>query len=127
MSIRQSIDLDNISHNSPIAMGSKIGNMVFSSCIAGHDPKTHKVPADPDEQAKQMFQNIRSFMDKAGGTPENIAKVTIFIKDRQLREHINTEWVMMFPDPNSRPARHAIEYDKLPGDTLFQIELIAVL
>jgi 2-iminobutanoate/2-iminopropanoate deaminase len=100
--------------------------LVFSSGITGCDSETNKVPADAEQQAKLLFQNIRSFMAKSGGSPENIAKVTLFIKDRKLREYVNKEWLEMFPDPDSRPARHAIEYN-LPGDSLFQIELIAVL
>lgn len=126
MAKRTVIEIPGLSHNAPIPLGAKIGNMVFSSAISGKDPATGVLSPDPDQQADVLFQNIRRFMEKAGGTPENIGHVTVFLKDEKYRESINKEWVKMFPDEHDRPARHAVTGD-LRGQMLFQVELIAVL
>jgi enamine deaminase RidA (YjgF/YER057c/UK114 family) len=126
MAKRTVIEIPGLSHNAPIPLGAKIGNMVFSSAISGKDPVTGVLSPDPDQQADVLFQNIRRFMEKAGGTPENIGHVTVFLKDEKYRESINKEWVKMFPDEYNRPARHAVTGD-LRGQMLFQVELIAVL
>jgi len=96
-------------HNNPISTAVKIGQMVFSSAIGGHDPETNKAPADPARQVELAFENVRRVMDAAGGTTDDIAKVTVFLKDMKYREHVNREWLKMFPNEDDRPARHAVK------------------
>lgn len=123
---REVVDIPGLSHGAPIPVGAKIGNMVFSSAISGRDPETGKLPEGPDLQAEVLFRNIRTFMKNAGGTPDNIARMTVFLKEEKYRESINKEWVKMFPNEKDRPARHAVTTE-LRGSVLFQIELVAVL
>ena len=126
MAKRSVIEIPGLAHNAPIPMGAKVGNLIFSSAISGRDPETEKLPPDPDEQAEILFQNIRRFMQLAGGAPENIGRMTVFLKEEKYRESINKAWVKMFPDEHNRPARHAVKIE-LRGEVLFQVELIAVL
>ena len=126
MAKRRSIQIEGMEHGAPIPNGTVIGNMVFSSAISGKDVKTGVLSPDPDEQAETMFRNLRLFMEQAGGTPDNIAHMTVFLKDEKLRESVNKAWLKMFPDQHDRPARHAIKAE-LRGGSLFQIEVIAVL
>jgi enamine deaminase RidA (YjgF/YER057c/UK114 family) len=127
MAARQSIDLAGMSHGVPIPNGCKIGNIVFSSAFSGRDASSGNIPEDPDAQAEVLFNNIRAFMEAAGGTPENIGHVTVYLKENGYRESINKEWLKMFPDEHSRPARHAIEAPIRGNGLYFQVELIAVL
>ena len=126
MAKRSVIEIPGLAHNAPIPMGAKVGNLIFSSAISGRDSETEKLPPDPDEQAEILFQNIRRFMQLAGGTPENIGHMTVFLKDEKYRDSINKAWVKMFPDEHNRPARHAVKIE-LRGEVLFQVELIAAL
>jgi enamine deaminase RidA (YjgF/YER057c/UK114 family) len=84
------------------------------------------MPSDPDTQAVNIFENIRQFMQEAGGSVEDIVHVRILMKDRNQRESINKPWLEMFPDEHSRPARHALETN-LGGQFIFQAEITAVL
>lgn len=113
-------------HRNPIPTAVKIGQMVFSSAIPGQDPETDSIPAEPERQVELAFRNIRRVMEEAGGSTDDIAKMTVFLKDMKHREHVNREWLKMFPDENNRPVRHAIKAD-LPGDMAVQLEIIAVL
>jgi enamine deaminase RidA (YjgF/YER057c/UK114 family) len=126
MAKRKGIHIEGMEHGAPIPNGTVIGNMVFSSAISGKDAKTGLLSPDPDEQAEAMFRNLRLFMEKAGGTPDNIAHMTVFLKEEKLRDSVNKAWLKMFPDEHDRPARHALKAD-LRGQFLFQIEVIAVL
>jgi hypothetical protein len=56
----------------------------------------------------------------------DIAKINV-IRDRALRPHVNKEWLAMFPDPHSRPARHTFPAPDLPPDMLVQCEVIAFM
>lgn len=126
MGKRQSIELPGLSHQAPIPMGAKIGNLVFSSAISGYDPESKALPPDPDKQAEMLFRNVRTFMEMAGGTAEDIIKMTVFLREERYRESINKEWLKMFPNHDDRPARHSIKVE-LRGDVLFQVEIVAVL
>ena len=73
-----------------------------------------------------MFQHVKTLVEAAGGTTDNIAHMTIFLKDNANREHINREWLKMFPDEHDRPARHVLLWD-LAGQMAVQCEIVAVL
>lgn len=122
----RSLEVEGVSHSAPIPMGAIVGNMVFSSGIMGQDPKTGKLPEDPERQAQFAFQNMKTLIENAGGTLADIGKITVFIKDNSMRAHVNTYWAKHFPDEHDRPARHAIVLD-LPGGMLVQLEMFAVL
>ena len=126
MGKRQSIHIKGMEHGAPIPNGAVIGNMVFSSAISGKDAKTGVLSSDSDEQAEAMFRNLALFMESAGGTPANIAHMTVFLKEEKYRDSVNRAWLKMFPDEHDRPARHALKAE-LRGQFLFQIEIIAVL
>jgi 2-iminobutanoate/2-iminopropanoate deaminase len=126
MAKRKSLHIKGMEHGAPIPNGVVIGNLVFSSAISGKDAKTGVLSDDPDEQAEAMFRNLRLFMESAGGTPDDIAHVKVYLKDEKYRDNVNGPWVKMFPDEHDRPARHALKVD-LRGKVLFQIEIVAVL
>ena len=126
MAKRTVIEIPGLSHQAPIPNGARVGNIVFSSAISGRDPKTNKLSKEPERQAEILFRNIRTFMEKAGGTIEDIGHMTVYLKEESYREAINKEWVKMFSDEHNRPARHAIKIE-LRGEVLFQVEIIAVL
>ncbi|MCD6074215.1 MAG: enamine deaminase RidA [Rhodospirillales bacterium] len=115
-----------VEHPQPFPAAVKIGNMVFTAGISGDDPETHKVPDDIDGQAKNCFANMKKIIETAGGTVDNIAKVTVYLKDRGDRDAVNKRWIEVFPSPDQCPVRHAIPND-LQGNRKIQIEFIAVL
>lgn len=106
-------------------MGCRIDNIVYSSAIMGTDPATGSTPADGESQVRLAFANVRKFLDAAEVTPEDVVRMTVLLADMGLRTYVNEEWLSLFPDPESRPARHAVN-QKLNGDMLIQLEVIAV-
>ncbi len=124
---RRSIHGEGIQHGAPIPMGALVGNVLFSSGIMGTDPATGKVPEDLATQCELAFANMKSLVENAGGTVEDIGSIKVWMKDRGQREAVNQPWLKMFPDENNRPARHAIEYDAFPPGVQVQLEMIAVL
>ncbi|HZD39542.1 MAG TPA: RidA family protein [Terriglobales bacterium] len=126
MAKRKTVHIPGMEHSAPIPNGVVIGNMIFSSAISGKDVETGALSPDADEQAQTMFRNLRLFVEKAGGTPEQIAHMTVFLREEKYRDSVNKAWLKMFPDEHDRPARHAVKAE-LRGDVLFQIEIVAVL
>lgn len=128
MAKREVIDVPALGKHgdNPIPALVRIGNMVFSGGIAGRDPETGDVPEDAAAQVANAFTNIRLAMEAAGGSADDIAKVTVFVRDKAVREHINPEWVKLFPDEKSRPVRHVLTAD-IPKRLHLQLEIIGVL
>lgn len=122
----RSVHAGGFGHDNPVPAASRIGPFVFSGAITGRDPATRAMPADLDTQCANMFRHVREIVAAAGGGPGDIAKMTVWLRDYRDREALNREWTAMFPDPDDRPARHALaaEFD---GDTLVQCDFVAVL
>jgi 2-iminobutanoate/2-iminopropanoate deaminase len=117
---RRSIMFPGFSHQNPIPNASRVGNIVMSSVIGGSNPGTRELPPTLEAQVANVFGYIRAAIEAAGGTPENIVKIDFFVKDPATqREALNAEWVKMFPDANSRPARHT---QPLPADSRAQVQ-----
>jgi len=127
MEKRRSINVAGASHVNPIPSASRRGPFVVSGAISGADPETGKVPADLDEQCRLMFENVRRVMAAAGGTPDDIVKMTMWITDQALRPILNKHWVEIFPDANSRPARHTLTSRDFTAPMQIQCDLLAVL
>ena len=106
-------------------MGARIDNIVYSSAIMGADPQTAVVPDDGLEQVRLAFVNLRAFLAAAGVSAADVVRMTVHLEDASLRSAINEEWLKMFPDEDSRPARHAMNL-KLNGNMLVQLEVVAV-
>lgn len=120
MAKRQSVNGSRARHENPIPNACRIGNIVMSSVIGGAKPGTRELPATLEEQVANVFANIRHDIEAAGGSVDDIIKVTFWVKDPpQQRQALNSEWVKMFPDPASRPARHT---QHLPADSRAQVQ-----
>lgn len=126
MNQRRSIHVEGLEHGTlPIPNASRIGPFIATGGIRGVDPKTRVMPPDVAGQTTLMFANLRAIIEAAGADCGAILKLTIWIADPAAREAINVEWLKLFPDPHSRPARHILSY-QLPAGMLVQCEALAV-
>jgi enamine deaminase RidA (YjgF/YER057c/UK114 family) len=91
------------------------------------DPATGRLPDELQDQVRLMFNNLTRILAAAGGSLDDVARVTVFVKTAEARPAVNVEWVKRFPDPASRPARHTLQNDSLPGNMLVQCDAIAFI
>lgn len=103
----------------PIPAACQFGNFVITGAITGMDPVTHVMAETLEEQCRNVFAHMREIVERAGGGPQHIVKVTVWhngiLRDPERRAVLNREWIVMFPDERSRPARHAVESALEPG------------
>jgi 2-iminobutanoate/2-iminopropanoate deaminase len=124
---RRSIDVPGLHHGGlPIPLASVVGNLLVSGGISPLDPETGTVPAATDEQVEVVFANVRRILDAAGGSPEDVVKCTVFVRDKAIRPVVDKYWLELFPDEASRPARHTLRID-LADPLQIQLEITAVL
>jgi 2-iminobutanoate/2-iminopropanoate deaminase len=128
MGSRKSLNVPGRAHRGGnIPMGSKIGNVVYSSGIGGGFGQEPEGQApDLDRHAKTMFENMKEFMETAGGSLDDIIFVMLLLKNRESRDFIDKYWLEAFPDEASRPARHALQTE-LGGGAQMQALITAVI
>ena len=126
MAERRSINVPGYAHVNPIPAASRIGNLLISGVITGRDPVSGRMPATVEGQCAHMFRRVQQIVEAAGGSSADIIKMTVWLRDPDNRDALNAEWVRLFPEPASRPARHALPLTG-GGDSLIQCDVTAVL
>lgn len=127
MSSRRSIDVAGYDHGQPIPAACRVGNIVMTGGVAGLDTSTGKLPDDLHRQAELMFANLERILAAAGASMQEIVKMTVWVKTPEARAALNEQWLRAFPDEASRPARHTLPNDRLPGNMLIQCDAFAVI
>ena len=125
MAKRKSIHIDGFSHKNPIPAGSRLGNMLMTGIITGMDPATGKLAPTLEGQCAFMFQHVQAIVKAAGGSTDDIIKMSVWMADRSKRDVLNAEWLKMFPDEHARPARHTSQA-ALEGGQLINCDITAV-
>jgi len=77
-------------------------------------------------QTRQIFRHLKSILEAAGGSPSDVTKVTVFMRDVTQRPDINPVRKEFFGA--HRPASTLVEVSRLVNDDLLlEIEAVAVL
>ena len=124
MTRRKSIHIGEFKHANPIPNACRIGNLLMSGVILGRDA-TGKMPEKIEDQCANMFDHMKAIVEAGGGTTDDIIKMTVWLQDRTQRAPVNAEWLKMFPDETSRPARHTSQAS-LEGGQLINCDITAV-
>ncbi len=108
-----------MSQNKPlISRFVKAGNLLF---LAGFTAKGE----DVETQIKNVFERIKSTLEEAGSSMENVVKATVYLTDLNDRGvYLNDLWREYFPD--NPPARTCVQAGLAPG-TYVEIETIATI
>lgn len=124
---RQTIYLDGFSHVNPIPAACRVGPLLMTGLVNGTDPATGKLAEKLEDQCAHMFAQVRRIVEAGGGDVGDIVRMVVWLKDRSQRQPVNDQWLAMFPDPNDRPARLALQATELTGGILVQCEVTAYI
>jgi len=103
------------------------GGLVFLSGTTGIDTAAGKLPEGFEAQATQAFANIKTILEEAGSSLENVLKTTIFMVsgcDSDFKI-INKVYSQFFPE--NAPVRSAPQVMPFPGGVLVSVECIACI
>lgn len=126
MSTRDSVDAAGCEHATPIPTASRIGPLLASSVIVPFTVGTRDVPTDLDAQVGNVFARAGLILAEAGGSFDDVARITFFVTGPGTRDAIDAAWTAHFPDPAHRPARHTLVATLPPGMEV-QCEFLAYL
>ena len=115
-------------NNAPLAIGPYsqaivTNNMVFTSGQIPVNPLTGEIPEIIEEQANQVFMNLKNLLEASGSRMDNVVKTTVFIQNMKDFAIVNKIYETYFTEPY--PARSCVEVSKLPKDVLIEVEAIA--
>ncbi|MEM3384818.1 MAG: RidA family protein [Nitrososphaeria archaeon] len=107
----------------PYSQAIKAGNFLFISGQGPIDPKTgKKIVGDIKEQTRQVLENIKSILEAAGLTLENVVKVNVYLKNINDFPKMNEVYKEYFK--TSPPARTTVQAIP-PADIDVEIDAIA--
>ncbi|MDH3748194.1 MAG: RidA family protein [Gammaproteobacteria bacterium] len=119
------------SSNAPAAIGTysqaiRAGDLVFLSGQIPLDPITmNVVDGDFEARARQVFENLTAVAEAAGGSLQNIVKLTIFLTDLDNFATVNSVMELYFEQPY--PARAAVGVASLPKGVDVEADAILAL
>ena len=108
----------------PYSQAIDCGEFVFCSGQIPLVPETGlMVEGGIEEQARQMFANIKAVLAAAGLGFENVVKTTVFMTDLSQFVTFNSIYAEYFP--SNPPARSCVEVSNLPKGAQVECEVIA--
>ena len=116
--------------DAPAAIGAysqagKIDGTVYLSGQIPLLPESMELVDDPDGQIHQVFKNLGAVCRAAGGTLDDVVKLTVYLTDLSLFPRVNEIMPDYFEAPF--PARAAVGVADLPKGAKIEVEGIMVL
>ena len=120
---RQNYEVPGAAKRHPNPLGTRIGNLLFSAGIGGHDPAGREV----ERQVARALSNVKQLVQLAGGTLADVAHVAFTVDDYAHTPIILDAWRQFFPSPADEPARHIMAFGGRDGSYQIQVHIVAVL
>ena len=109
----------------PYSQAIRVGDTVYLSGQIGLDPATGNLRDGTEAQARQVFANLKAVAAAAGGTLDDMAKVTLLLADMADFAQVNEVMASFFKEPY--PARATYQVAALPKGARVEIEGVLVL
>jgi reactive intermediate/imine deaminase len=109
----------------PYSQAIRVGQTVYLSGQIGLDPKTMTIVDGLDAQAHQVFRNLRAVATAAGGSLDDVVKLSILMVDLGDFAKVNDIMAGYFAKPY--PARATYQVAALPRGALIEVEGTVVL
>ena len=102
------------------------GKTVYLSGQIGLEPGTGDLVSENfDAQVRQAFANMTAVIKEAGGTLNDIVKLTLFLTDLSKFGIANDIMAQLIPQPF--PARSTVGVAALPKGAEFEVEAVLVV
>ncbi len=121
---RRAINLPGHSTRAPFSDAIQAGETLYLSGRLGMDPETGQLPAEPQQEARNVLDQIRSVLEEAGMTMDDLVSVQVFCSDVAHYADFNAVYTSYFTsDP---PARAFVGSGALLRGARFEVMGIAV-
>ena len=108
----------------PYSQAILIDRQLYVSGQIPLNPETGQLETATIEQATtRVLQNIEALLQEAGFSKDNVVKVSIFMKNLEEFQAMNTIYAHFFT--GVAPARETVQVSRLPLDVKIEISCIA--
>jgi reactive intermediate/imine deaminase len=105
----------------PYSQAIRVGDTVYMAGQIPLDPVTMQmIEGDFEKEARRVFENIKAVIAAAGGTFDQVVKVTIFLTDFANFAKVNEVMAQYFKEPF--PARSTVAVAALPRNARVEVE-----
>lgn len=133
------------SKNAPEPVGAypharRVGNLLFLSGLGPRQRGSKTIPGvtlgpageiqayDISTQCHSVFANVRTVLEEAGASWEDLVDVTVYLTDMKADfQTFNRLWDEYFPNPATRPCRTTVEVRALPTPIAIELKCLAEL
>ena len=106
----------------PYSQGVISGGFLFTSGQIPLDPETGNVVGETiEEETTRVIENLKSVIEAAGSSIENVLKTTCFLSDMKYFAKFNEIYSAYFVH---KPARSCFAVKELPKGVLVEVEAI---
>ena len=107
----------------PYSTYTQAGNLIFVAGQVAIDPQTQKTPDSFAAQLHLILENLKTILESASSSLDNILKTTVILKNLSDYAEYNEIYREYFK--NGFPARTTVVADLVHDDYLVEIEAIA--
>jgi len=112
--------------NVPLSQAVRAGDFIFvSGQVATKPDKLEPIAGSIGDQTRLCLDHIRSILEEANASLEDVVKVQVFLTDMSDFQEMNNAYREYFPPSNKPPARSAFAVKQLALDFKVEIEAIA--
>lgn len=109
----------------PYSQAIRAGDTVYLSGQIGLDPATGQLVDGLSGQAHRVLQNLRAVAAAAGGTLDDVVKITLLLADMNDFAKVNEIMAEYFGQPY--PARATYQVAALPKGARVEVEAVMVV
>ena len=121
---RRAINLPGRTTQAPFSDAVLTGDTLYLSGRLGMDPETGQPPAEPRQEARNVLDGIKSVLEEAGMTMDDLVSVQVFCSDVEYYADFNAVYTSYFTsDP---PARAFVGSGALLRGARFEVMGVAV-
>ena len=109
----------------PYSQAIRAGDTVYLSGQIGLDPATGNLRDGVEAQARQVFDNLKAVSEAAGGSLDNVVKLSLLLADLADFAKVNDIMASYFTAPY--PARATYQVGGLPKGARVEVDAVLVL
>ena len=108
----------------PTVAVAKVGNLVFTNGVVSNHPETGEhVAGDIKVQTRQVLENLKMGLNKAGTGFENVVMVHAFLRHMEDWPAYHEVYIEYFPEHT--PPRYTVQAEMASPELLVEIHMTA--
>jgi 2-iminobutanoate/2-iminopropanoate deaminase len=112
-----------VAAGTPYSPGILAGDTLYIAGLQGTDPKTHALPGDFGQEARNCLENIGRVLNDAHMNYSDVVSVQIYLEDMPQFQKVNAIYQEYFKSP--MPARTTVQVAKLSAGAHIEVSGIA--